>query len=247
MRSKNNEQERTRGEKNASDAEIDRLKQELSQLRSTNNELERIRGAKDASDAEITRARMAVTSELENKSKQIDFLGRKLDQFKAEKDASDAEIARLKRELEQVSSTAPGDPSASLIPAPRKEGGEPGNPDPWDHGKLLQVAEMLWTEVYHFAALVPMDKDWKVKKLGAFLWILLRFLKAHQRDTDMKEFCLQDLFGKPLQMANQDHFFCGSCIRSYGSSLKEPHFRPAVQEYINDVIIPQRMDYPKFA
>ena len=182
--------------------------------------------------------RQEIAAQLEREAADIRSTNQRVSRLQEQKEKSDAEISSLKKLLREP----------ALTTLPRAGGGEPGHTSPADNAKMLQVADMLWTEVYHFAALVPMDKNWKAQKLGAFLWILLRFLKAHGgAEVDRKEFCLQDLFEKPLQLADHDHFFCGSCIRSYGAGLREPRFTPAVQEYINDIIIPQRMGYPKFS
>ena len=48
-------------------------------------------------------------------------------------------------------------------------------------------------------------------------------------------------------MAHPDelHFFCGACIKSYGSSLNRPRLSGQVQEFVNDVVIPARDLYTK--
>ena len=89
-----------------------------------------------------------------------------------------------------------------------------------------------------------MDIKWKEDRLQRFLILLHDFLwvqapaGAAKRGT-----ALHALFADPTKLAHEPHFFCGSCIKSYGRNLNRPSFVADVQEYINNVIIPYRKTY----
>jgi len=112
------------------------------------------------------------------------------------------------------------------------------------HGNPLKVAEELWVEAFYFAALVPMDLTWKINKIHPFLHSLRRHLLISKGDkSDWKEFDLDILFGKPPVLAHEPHFFCGSCIHSYGNNVNKPRLADRVHAYVHETILPLREEY----
>jgi hypothetical protein len=111
------------------------------------------------------------------------------------------------------------------------------------HGNPLKVAEELWVEAFYFAALVPMDLTWKIKKIHPFLRSLRKHLKSSSAVTKCSRVALKALFGKPPVLAHEQHFFCGSCIHSYGNNVNKPRLADRVHAYVHETILPLREEY----
>ena len=115
------------------------------------------------------------------------------------------------------------------------------------HVNPLKVAEELWVEAFYFAALVPMDLTWKINKIRPFLQSLRRHILSSKEDeSDWKEFNLKALFGNHPVLAHEPHFFCGSCIHSYGNNVNKPRLADPVHAYVHETILPLRKRYIRF-
>ena len=110
------------------------------------------------------------------------------------------------------------------------------------HSDQLNFAEELWVEAFYFATLVPMDLHWKIEKIRPFLRSLQKYLKSQDRAKKWR-FDLKALFGKHPVLAHEPHFFCGSCIHSYGNNVNKPRLADPVHAYVNETILPRREAY----
>jgi len=90
-----------------------------------------------------------------------------------------------------------------------------------------------------------MDKKWKNQTLKPLLETCVRVLDELGEDISAQSKLIDDLFGHSNEIAHERHFFCGACIKSYGSSLSRPRLSGQVQEFVNDVVIPARDLYTK--